>query len=158
SAQTGVPTSTTLWCSSGLICSPRWLPAANISSMWLFSSRVRGSTSWNSSSMPRVNWGMGRALAGLDQERRHLAAAGAHVGQGGGGERGEEALHLALEEEGVQAEDEVAEAEAPLADLGERLAARLHLLLHHEGAAQGLGQGGRPVGLARLPADVDALA
>ena len=52
----GVPTSTTLWCSSGLIWSPRWPPAAIISSMWLFSSRVTGSTSWNSSSMPSVNF------------------------------------------------------------------------------------------------------
>src|SRR5262245_24898821 len=59
-SQTGVPTSTTLLWSSGLIWSPRWAPAASISSMWLLSSRVAGSTSWNSSSMPIVNFsGMG---------------------------------------------------------------------------------------------------
>src|SRR5262245_33228172 len=54
-SQTGVPTSTTLLWSSGLIWSPRCAPAASISSMWLLSARVEGSTSWNSSSIPRVS-------------------------------------------------------------------------------------------------------
>src|SRR6185436_15324697 len=164
--QTGVPTSTTLRCNSGLISSPRWVPAASISSMWLFSSRVWGSMSWNSSSMPRVKRGSitasGGSIARGDEEGRDLAAARRHVGQGGPGEAREEALHLALEDEGVEVHHQVAEAQGRLAvpprQLREGLALQLYLLLNDVGLPQGLGQGLLPGGVGHLPAEEDALA
>src|SRR5215207_8139361 len=56
-AQTPVPTSTCDWIISGLTCSPRSIrPCSRIWTMCDFSSRVCGSTIWNSSSMPRVNF------------------------------------------------------------------------------------------------------
>ena len=72
SAHTGEPTSITLRCSSGLMLSPMCAPAASISSMWLFSSRVWGSMIWNSSSMPSVN-----AFGMVDRSGRIVRLEGA---------------------------------------------------------------------------------
>src|SRR5688500_17033198 len=114
SPQMGVPTSTTLRCSSGLIWSPSCAPPASISSMWLFSSDVAGSTSPNSTWIPRASTSAIPASPSgrrLHDEGGHLPAARGDVGQRRAAQAREEPFHLALEDERVEVHDEVAEAQ-----------------------------------------------
>src|SRR6185503_14062410 len=58
SGQISVPISTTDWCSSGFMRSLRTaFPCSKISAMWERSSRVFGSMTWNSSSIPMLKEG-----------------------------------------------------------------------------------------------------
>src|SRR5262245_3177773 len=96
SGQTWVPSSTTDWCSSGL--SRPWIcawPPAKISLMWERSSRVSGSITWNSSSIPIVKLGRGdmpsaalvgaRRAGGSPRGRRPPGGGWGHAGGGGPG-------------------------------------------------------------------------